>query len=271
MKESPALIEKDGVTFFLYPRWEKEGLVGHGFSTRLGGLSRGVFASLNLGLKGGDSPEIVGKNRQRFLGIWGKGEKDLYYGEQVHGKEVFLVDRLFLSKGSREIPGTDAVITSEPQVLLGAFSADCLLVFFLDPGAPAIGVAHAGWRGTFSGILPGVVEAMNKSFGSEPGSLEVLMAPSIGPCCYEVGEDVMDIAAASHWGREAVFYPGIRPGHRFLDLQKTNSNILCKVGVRPFNIITNEFCTCCRPDLFYSYRGAKRGATGSHMGIIFLR
>jgi len=271
MNEIPSLTEKDGITCFLFPRWEKAGLVGHGFSTRLGGISKGPFAYLNLGLKGGDSPEIVSKNRHRFLGIWGKHERDLFCGEQVHGKEVFLVDREFLKKGSREIPATDALITKEPQVLLGAFSADCLLAFFLDPKVPAIGIAHAGWRGTLMGILAGVVEAMKKNFKSKPDSLEVLMTPAIGSCCYEVGKEVLDFCAVSPWSSDTVFYPGIRPGHPFLDLQKTNNNILCKTGVKPANIVTNGFCTHCRQDLFYSYRGAKGGATGSHMGIIFLR
>lgn len=271
MKERPIITAHNGITFFLFPKWEKEGLVGHGFSTRLGGLSKGPFAYLNLGLKRGDSNENVVQNRQRFLGIWGKNEEDLFYGEQVHGKNVFLIDRAFLKKGSREIPATDALITSEPQLLLGAFSADCLLAFFLDPIKAAVGIAHAGWRGTFKGILAHVIEAMEKEFKSDPGFLEVLMAPSIGPCCYEVGKEVLDIARASRWGNEAVFYPGSRPRHFFLDLQKTNINILCKAGVNPSKIITNEFCTCCRQDLFFSYRRAKGGATGSHMGIIFLR
>ncbi|RJX29043.1 MAG: peptidoglycan editing factor PgeF [Dethiobacter sp.] len=271
MNEALSLTEKDGIYYLFFPRWEKSGMVGHGFSTRLGGISKGPFAYLNLGLKGGDSPENVSKNRKSFLGIWGKQEGDLLYGEQVHGKEVFLVDRDFLDKGSREIPATDALITKERQVLLGAFSADCFLTFFLDPEVPAIGVAHAGWRGTLMGILAGVVEAMNEKFSSKPDALEVLLAPAIGPCCYEVGKEVLELCNASPWSSDTVFYPGIRPGHSFLDLQKTNCNILRKVGIKPANIITNGFCTCCNQDLFYSYRGAKGKATGSHLGIIFLR
>lgn len=271
MKDKPVLTERNGITLFLFPRWEKEGLVGHGFSTRLGGVSQGPFASLNLGLKRGDAPEAVIENRRRFLGIWGKKQEELFCGEQVHGKNVFLLQRDFLKKGHREIPATDALITKEPQLVLGAFSADCLIAFFWDPLRIAIGIAHAGWRGTFKGILAHVIEAMEKEFKSDPEFLEVLMAPSIGPCCYEVGKEVLDTAKLSPWGKEAVFYPGLRPGRFFLDLQKTNINILRKAGVNPSKIITGEFCTCCHRELFYSYRGAKGSRTGSQMGIIFLR
>lgn len=271
MPESLHLHEKNKISFLLFPRWEKEGFVGHGFSTRLGGSSTGPFAGLNLGLKGGDDPGIVAKNRQRFLNVWGKSTQDLFYGEQVHGKNVFRVTAEFIKQSVREIPATDALVTAEKQVLLGAFSADCLLVILLDRKTPAVGIAHAGWRGTLGGILAAVVQSMENNFQSEPGSLEVLMGPAIGPCCYAVGKEVLDFCAGSPWGKEAVFYPGPGPENPFLDLQRTNRNILCRAGVQPANIFMNGYCTHCRGDLFYSYRGAGGVATGSQMGIIYLK
>jgi polyphenol oxidase len=262
--------EIGGIPYFFLPRWKKWGFLKHGFSSRNGGVSKGPFTSLNLGLRGGDRAEAISENRRRFLDIWGQKEENLICGEQVHGTEVFLVNESFPREVSSKIPATDALVTATPGMLLGAFSADCLLAFFVDPSVPAIGIAHAGWRGTCMGILDHVVNSMCLNLGAVTGSIEVLLAPSIGACCYEVGKDVLDICAASPWREEIVFCPGRRPGHPFLDLQETNFNILCKAGIRPENIYRSDYCTHCNQHLFYSYRREGGGPTGSQMGIIIL-
>jgi YfiH family protein len=263
--------EKEGITYFFLPRWETLGFIQHGFSSRQGGISRAPFEDLNLGYKGGDRPEAVQENRRRFLGLWGKKVQDLFYGKQVHAARVSLVDRKNFSTGSKEIPAVDALITRERGVVLGAFSADCLLVFFLDPEIPALGLAHAGWRGTLMGVVPGVVQAMQENFATRVESLQILMAPAIQACCYEVGGEVLKAADASRWKADLVFLPGIKAGHPYLDLQKTNKNMLRRLGIKTENIFISNYCTHCNPDLFYSYRRAGGKMTGSQMGIFFLR
>ncbi|MDO9534548.1 MAG: peptidoglycan editing factor PgeF [Bacillota bacterium] len=264
------IAEAGGITYFSLPCWEKWGFLKHGFSSRNGGVSKGPFVSLNLGFRGGDRSEAIHENRRRFLGLWGKKEEDLICGEQVHGTEVFLVNESFAREANGQIPSTDALVTAQPGMLLGAFSADCLLAFFVEPSVPAIGLAHAGWRGTCMGIFDRVVNAMCLNFGARTDSIEVLLAPSIGACCYEVGKEVLDILSASPWREEIVLCPGTRPGHPFMDLQETNFNILCKAGIRAENIFRSDYCTHCNQHLFYSYRREGGGPTGSQMGIIFL-
>ncbi len=262
--------EKEGITYFSLPQWEALGFVQHGFSSRRGGTSRAPFDELNLGYKGGDRLEAVQENRRRFLGIWGKKEQDLFYGEQIHATNVSLVDRKTISQGVREFPAIDALITKEPGVVLGAFSADCQLVYFLDPETPALGLAHAGWRGTLLGVVPRVVQAMQENFATRVESLQVLMAPAIQVCCYEVGREVLAAADASRWKADLVFSPGTKAGHPHLSLQETNGRMLRRLGVKATNIFTSDYCTYCNPDLFYSYRRSGGRITGSQMGIFFL-
>jgi YfiH family protein len=263
--------EKKGITYFFLPQWEACGLVGHGFSSRRGGVSRAPCDELNLGYKGGDRPQDVVENRRRFLSIWKKKKQDLFYGEQVHANKVLLVDEKMWPAGYGELLAADALITREPGVVLGAFAADCLLIYFLDPQTPALGLAHAGWRGTMQGIAPGVVQAMQNNFATRVEALQVLMAPAIQPPCYEVGAAVLQAAAASGWKTDLVFWPGKRRSHPHFNLPETNKNMLCRLGIKKENIFSSNYCTHCNPDLFYSYRRSGGKMTGSQMGIIFLR
>lgn len=258
---------KNGITYFHYPPWEKYMQVRLGFSSRCGGVSKDPFDELNLGYKWGDEAAAVAENRRRFLAVWGKEEQDLACGEQVHGTKIALVRD---KQAGASIRATDGLITAEPELVLGAFSADCLLVYLWDAETRAIGLVHAGWRGTLGGILFHAVEAMQQCLGARPATIQALPAPCIGPCCYEVGPDVVALAGASYWGEKAVFYPSCKKGHALLDLQQTNHNILVSAGIHPGNIGKNSLCTHCNPSLFYSYRRAMGQATGSLMGIIFL-
>ncbi len=255
MKEPLITSQKKGLKYFFLPAWEKTGLVKHGFSARKNNNER---------------PDVDREERARFLKIWAKNEEELFSGEQVHGTAVCTVDRAAFRRRKREFPGVDALVTAERGAVLGAFSADCLLALFWDAAVPAVGIAHAGWRGSCMGILSRVIEVFRYSFNTKPQDLQVLMGPSIGPCCYEVGDEVLHLCSGSPWKKEIVFYPGFREGHSFLDLRKTNSNILSGAGVNRENIHVSYYCTRCNQHLFYSYRGAGGRHTGSLMGIIFL-
>ncbi len=268
MREALTKNEQGKIIYLSFPQWEHRGDLGHGFSTRQGGVSSGPFESLNLGFKGGDDPLAVARNRSLFLSVWGKEENQLVSGEQIHGANVFVVDHDYLNSGSRVVPSTDAFVTAEKKVLLGAYSADCQLVLFFDPFGPVIGIAHAGWRGTLQGIVASVVEVMESNYNSNRHHLQCLFGPCIKPCCFEIGEEVENGAAATSWSAQVVFLPG--PKRQHLDLTATNRNILTAAGVQESHIYASQLCTCCKPGLFYSYRRSKGGPTGSMMGIIYL-
>ncbi|NLX90078.1 MAG: peptidoglycan editing factor PgeF [Firmicutes bacterium] len=271
MQEKIRLTEREKIPFFSLPLWEKMNICGHGFSSRLGGTGVGKNFSFDLGFKGGEDPLKVVENRERFLAIWGKKTTDLFCGEQVHGTGVAIIGSEEISASKRVFPATDALITAEREAVLGAFSADCLLVFFLEPSIPVVGIAHAGWRGTCKGIVARVVHLMKEKFAADCQKIQVSMGPSIGPCCYEVGDEVIESCHLSPWKKEMVLNPGGTAGRYYFDLKASNGNILLKEGIKPKHIFTNDFCTKCDDNLFYSYRRAGGTATGSHMGIIFLR
>lgn len=238
-----------------------------GYSSRCGGVSRGPYAFLNLGYKWGDSAVDVDENRRRFLAIWEQEEQDLVCADQVHGTNVVLVNH---KETGTIIPATDGLITGCPGVVLGAFAADCLLVYLWDQQANAIALLHAGWRGTLGGIAANAVKAMQLHLDASAVQIRALLAPCIKPCCYEVGLDVKEEASLSCYKNSGVFYPSPRKDHFFFDLQQTNFNILVGAGLQPENIVFNSLCTRCNPRLFYSYRRAGGNPTGSHMGIFFL-
>ncbi len=271
MKEILVQNCQSGMIYLTYPRWEELPALGHGFSTRSGGFSAGPFASLNLGFKGGDDPLLVKANRARFLGeIWHKEEEQLFSGEQVHGRGVIVVDENVLRAGRQVISSTDALVTARKDVLLGGFSADCLLVLFLDLSGGVVGVAHAGWRGTLQGILAGVVNVMTTHFQSRLENIQCLLGPCIKPCCYEIGEEVERLAATSPWAGQVIFRRASQGGRLHLDLTNTNRNILLASGIKARHIVASQYCTCCNRQLFYSYRRARGGPTGSLLGLVYL-
>lgn len=270
MSEPFKLTHKYGVTYLRFPPWDEKGLIGHGFSTRIGGVSSGVFSSLNLGTRGGDNPSLVQTNRKKFMAVWGKDERQLVCGEQVHGIETMAIEKAVFSQKMQEVPGVDALITAEEEVVLGGFCADCLLVYFLEPKIPAIGLVHAGWRGTCGGIMEKVVVSMQEKYSARPENLQVLFSPSIKVGCYEVGEEVMGYSNNTPYKDVTVFLKGRGGGRFYLDIPETNRKILLRSGVDPGNIYISNYCTHCYPDLFYSFRGAGGTLTGSMLGVIFL-
>ncbi len=270
MGEPFQLKKNNGVAYLSYPPWDEKKIVGHGFSTRQGGESRGPFASLNLGTRGGDNPFLVRNNRQKFLAIWEKEIKQLVYGEQIHGIETAAIGKTDAFTEKHEYPGVDALITAEKDVVLGGFCADCLLVFFLEPEIPVIGLAHAGWRGTCGGILEKVVFSMQENYGARPENLQILFSPSIKVGCYEVGDEVLEYFKCTPNKEAVVLQKDKKTSRVFLDIPETNRNVLVRTGVDPFHITSSNYCTHCYPDLFYSFRGAGGTLTGSMMGIIYL-
>ena len=159
----------------------------HGFTTREGGVSEGPYASLNLGSKWGDDPARVRENRRRFFRE--AGIERLFSVTQVHGADVA---RVGPEAEPEEIARmrADALVTNQPGVALGIYTADCIAILMVDPKTGGLAAAHAGWRGSVEGIAATAVGALVSAFGAQPEAIRVAFGPSIGPCCFEVGEDV---------------------------------------------------------------------------------
>ena len=252
--------EQDGTLYFTVPSFEKTGLVRHGFSSRLGGFSKEPYG-LNFGITGGDDPETLLCNYRKMAGILGCEAEDMVVSAQVHGTEVLRVGREDRGKGvtrPREITGIDGLITNEPDVCLVTIHADCVPVYLLDPVKKAIGLAHAGWRGTAAQIAALTVRRMQEEFGTEPADLIAAIGPSIGPDCFECGEELIPESEKT-FGAEAerFFRKAETPGKYYGDLWEANRAALSGCGVRPERVTVTDLCTACRPDVFHSYRKTK--------------
>lgn len=237
-----------------------EGAV-HCFSTRFGGVSEGVLASLNLGVHRGDRPANVWENYRRLGAAVGFNAKNTVFTKQVHSDIVQRVGRQDCGRGL-VFPveeARDGLVTDEPGVALTIFSADCTPVLLFDPVARAIGAAHAGWRGTAAGIAARTVEAMRREFGCRPENLRAAIGPCISQCCFETDSDVPEAMLAA-LGAEA--QSAIRPAGEkyYVDLKQLNALWLRRAGVTEIDISCD--CTACQPQRFWSHRrvGNQRGS-----------
>ena len=237
--------------------------VKHGFTTRRGGISEGIFARLNLGCHRGDSVENVEKNYE----ILGK-ELDfdcnnLVLTRQIHSDIIRVVTKKdALGVDHHRYPECDGLVSCDPGVVLGVFTADCTPVLLWDSVTGAVGAVHAGWRGTALDIAGKAVRAMEAAFGCEAKNIRAAIGPNIGPCCFETHDDVPQAmmetygAAGEKW---------IRPfnGKYYVNLKELNALSLRRTGVEAVEI--SECCTACRPDLFWSHRvtGGQRGSQGA--------
>ncbi|MHB1652134.1 MAG: peptidoglycan editing factor PgeF [Desulfitobacteriaceae bacterium] len=242
------------------PAWGPQG-VEIGFSSRKGGVSLRPYSSLNLGLHVGDEPEAVLENRERWVVQWQADWEEFAVGEQVHGTEVVWLEEDAGGRGTRDqataIPGVDGLLTQSSLGLMGFF-ADCVPLFFYHPQIRAIGLAHAGWKGTVGKIVLQVLAGLAER-GGPSADVWVALGPSIGPCCYEVDDRVAQRFKADF--RETPFLRATRPGHYTLDLWQANRTILVDAGVPTEQIWTAGVCTSCHPEEFFSHRrdGAPTG------------
>lgn len=259
-----------GLWYGTFPHLDQLG-IKHGISTRLGGTSAFPFSSLNLGLHTGDVDEQVIANRELFCRAVGTAAKDAVTAEQVHGDKIAVVTAMDIGKGAavykEALQGMDGLITNVPGVPLLLFFADCVPVFIVDPVKQVIGVAHAGWKGTVNKIAQKTILAMQREFGTLPEDCAVGIAPSIGPCCYEVNHVVIDQVKEQFENWKQLIIP--RGDKQHLDLWHANRLQLEEIGVKPHNIIVSNVCTACNKELFFSYR-AENGCTGRIGAVIVL-
>jgi polyphenol oxidase len=243
--------KRNGLFVGRFAAWTGTPGLRHGFSVRRGGISRDPFGTLNLGLNTADDSAAVHENLARFCQAGGWDRSGMAFTRQVHGERIAAVD------GPGVVEDTDALITDAPGVTLAVQVADCVPVFLHDPAAGAVGIVHAGWKGSALQIAGKTAAAMREAFGCDPGRMTACIGPSIGPCCFEVGPDVA--------GR---FPERVLSGDR-LDLWAVNRDSLIRAGLAPESIRVSGLCTNCHRDWFFSYRG-DGGETGRMMGVIGL-
>ena len=240
--------------------------VPHGFTTRLGGVSRDYLESLNLGAHRGDEPENVAENYRILGDALGFSPENLVLTNQVHGNMVRVVTKRDAKRSfsNRDYPECDGLVTNDPGVALMVFSADCTPILFYDPVTGAVGAAHAGWRGTALKIAATVVETMVSAFGCDPKNICAAIGPNIGSCCFETDSDVPDAMIAA-FGEAAKPFIKAKNDKFFVDLKSINALCLRDAGVQ--NVESSTHCTACRPDLFWSHR-VTRGHRGSQGAVI---
>ncbi len=228
--------------------------IRHGFFTRQGGTSGGLYASLNCGLGSRDDRERVVANRDRVSAYLGAAPGSLVTVHQIHSATALVVDRPF---AAGEVPKADAIVTRTPGVVAGALAADCTPVLFADPATKVVAAAHAGWRGAVGGILKSTLAVMEE-MGARRSDIVVAIGPCIHQPSYEVGPEVeaQFLAAAPGNGQFFTLPPGKTRAH--FDLPGFVAHRLAAAGVA--RIERPSYCTYDNPELFYSYRRATHRA-----------
>ena len=222
--------------------------VRHAFFTRQGGVSDGIFATLNGGLGSRDAPEHVAENRARMCARLGLPRDRLVSLYQVHSADVITVEAPFADVHR---PKADAMVTRVPGLALGIATADCGPVLFADPENGVVGAAHAGWKGALTGVVGATVAAM-VALGAHRSRIVAVLGPTIGPASYEVGPDFVARFRSEAPGMERYLGPGTRPGHAQFDLP---SFILARLAEADVGEATSlNLCTYADPERFYSYR-----------------
>lgn len=263
---------KNGVCYLTFPEWERWTFVNHAFSTRIGGVSRDEFASMNLSFGRGDSRENVMENYRRFCAAAGFDFSTLVSSAQDHHTFIRRVGRENCGEGftkPKALASVDGLITDEPGVTLVTHYADCVPLFFIDTAKRAIGLVHSGWRGTAAKIGAACVEAMRREFGTRPENLTAAIGPSIGPCCFEVDAPVRDAFAAMTELRPHEFIREDGGGKYHIDLWEVNRRILMEAGIPENRITVGGVCTRCCSDWLYSHRasGGKRGGLAAFLTL----
>ena len=237
----------------------------HCFTTKLGGVSTGVMAGLNIAIKEGESCENVRKNLEILGNAIGFSTSDLVLTRQTHSDIVRVVTRKDCNGCfHRDYPECDGLVTGDPGLALLIFTADCTPLLFHDPVTGAVGAAHAGWRGTAAQIGARVVETMVREYGCDPANIRAAIGPNVGFCHFETDADVPEAMLASY-GEEVKAYIRTQGEKFYLDLKAINALSLTRAGVTHIDI--SEDCTMCQPHRFWSHRYTK-GDRGSQGAII---
>lgn len=257
--------------YLVFPKLEETGVVEHLFTTRTGGVSSGIYSTMNLSFSRGDDPECVRENYRRIGEALGTDPEHMVASKQTHTTNIRLVTEADLGNGitgPSAYDDVDGLATDIPGIALVTFYADCVPLYFVDPVKKAIGLAHSGWRGTVAGMGACMVQFMREHFHSDPKDLIAAIGPSICVDCYEVSEEVAEQFREGF--PEDVLQPGKAEGKYQLDLWKANESILLKAGILPKHLTVTDVCTCHNPEYLFSHR-ASHGQRGNLAAFLMLK
>ena len=273
-RETSILQERAGVPFLQFPMLEETGMVIHGFSTRLGGVSKGEWSSMNLSFTRGDREADVRENYRRIGEAIGFSCGALVCSDQTHTTNIRVVTEADRGKGftrARDYTDMDGLITNVPGLVLATFYADCVPLYFADPKKKVIGLSHSGWRGTVGKIGKKTVERMQEEYGCKPADIRAVIGPSICQSCYEVSLDVIEeFQRAFSEETWPLLYKKNENEKYQLDLWKANEIILKETGIVAEHLAVTDRCTCCNPSLLFSHR-ASRGKRGNLGAFLMLK
>ena len=274
-KTGETILNKSGdVEYITFKAFEAYPEILCAFSTRKGGVSSGMFASMNLGRMELDGKENVLENYALFAEAIGTVPGNFVISDQQHTANIKIVSEEDRGKGlfkDKDYEAVDGFITDKKEVALCLLFADCVPVFLYDPAGHVISLVHSGWRGTAANISLKAVNIMHEKYGSDPSDIVSVIAPSICASCYEVSADLYEEFSEtfSEDDLKAVFKHK-ENGKFLLDLWKANRIILLKAGLREENIHTTDLCTSCNKEILFSHR-ALHGRRGNLAGVIMLR
>ena len=258
------------LVYYTFPQIEAIPFVRHGFSTRLGGVSEGIFSSMNLSFTRGDDPQRVRENFERFCAAIGGSAEQVVISAQEHHTAIRNVTREDAGRGVTRDRGwtdVDGLLTDEPGVILCTQYADCVPLFFVDPVKRVVGTSHSGWKGTVARIGAVTVERMCRDYGCRPEDILAGIGPSIGPCCFEVDTPVYEaFSQMDLWEEGFVRHRGEKHD---LALWSVNRKVLEQAGLLPEHITVTDVCTRCYPEVFWSHRatGGNRGSLAAFIAL----
>ena len=268
------LKEKNHVPYIQFKNLSATGIVKHGFSTRKGGVSTGIFSSMNLNFKRGDDPDAVLENYRRMAAALNMRVEDMVLSDQTHTTNVRVITEEYRGKGilrPQDYSDVDGMITNVPGIVLVTSYADCVPLYFVDPVRKAIGLSHSGWKGTVGHIGQKTVWKMHEVYGSEPKDIVAAIGPSICQSCYEVSDDVAEAFRANFTADEAADILLDKGNGKYqLDLWKANWYVLTDAGILPEHLSVTDLCTACHPDLLWSHRktNGQRGGLSAFLSLI---
>lgn len=265
---------KGEVEYLTFPLLEQTGLVRHLFSTRLGGVSEGIYESMNLSYSRGDRKEAVDENYRRIAGVLDCQVEQIVCSDQTHTTNLRIVGREDGGKGivrAKDYTDVDGLLTDERDIVLATFYADCVPLYFVDTKKKAIALAHSGWRGTVNRMGRCVIDKMKEAYGTRPEDVVAAIGPSICQQCYEVSEDVAEAFQKEFTkpGQAGQILTDKGRGKYLLNLWRANEIILTEAGIPAAQIETTDLCTCHNSQYLFSHRASqgKRGNLGAFLGL----
>lgn len=256
------VLHEGEVPYLTFKKLDQAGVI-HGFSTRMGGVSKGIFASMNLSYTRGDDKAAVDENFRRIGKAIGFDSKKLVFSNQIHETKIHKATKEDCGK---VMTNMDGLVTNEKEVPLYTGYADCVPLFFYDPVKEVVALAHSGWRGTAGRIGAKMIDVMEKGYGCSKKDIVAAIGPSICRDCYEVSEDVADVFREEMQGHQPEEYMDDKGNGKYqLDLWKINEIILLEAGIKREHLDITDVCTCCNSKYLFSHRAShgKRGNLGA--------